>query len=205
MTSGNSLIIKLLLWLFAVAFVLACALPANAETLMSLPWLPGHQVFTIDESAHYKNSDLNTYKGRCGSAKILVKNVDYYQFPQNGESMSFGGMGRSIDEDVEFVIYNPAIPGRVLKPDADDSNGIACVQTKQGKRILIWGMCDGTACADEFDQFYVIDPEKLIYIAPKDPNKNSCGYMCARRLIGKTFVDHIEGVPDKTGRWPKSR
>jgi hypothetical protein len=171
-------------------------LPLQADPLMSLPQLDGYQVFTIDDSGPYKGNDNKTYTGKCGSAKILVKNVsDDRMYEQGATSFSYLFMPAKYDDE-RFVISGSDKSSPVLRPPANDFNGIACVQTPKGKRVLIWETCGGSVCSDRFDDFYVIDPEKLVYIAPKDPKKNLCDEKCARRLVGNALIDHIEGDDD---------
>lgn len=73
-----------------------------------------------------------------------------------------------------------------------DYNGVACVSTKSGMRLLIWSNCSGSACGDRFS-FFIIDPERLVFLAPKDPRKGECDERCASQLLGNKLPQKING------------
>ncbi|MDO8812388.1 MAG: TM2 domain-containing protein [Gallionella sp.] len=73
-----------------------------------------------------------------------------------------------------------------------DHNGVACVTTKSGNRLLIWSNCGGNACGENFS-FFVIDPERLVFLAPKDPFKEQCDEECASQLLGNQLPQKING------------
>jgi hypothetical protein len=164
--------IKALAVFFVAAFVLSFVLPAHAEVLMSLPKLDGYKKFTTTNG--------RDYQGQCGSAKIVVENV-YYERPDLDFSNLNSGL---ITESVVINIVDSTKPKRVLKPPVNDYDGIACVQTTQGKRILIWENCAKNGCTTSYDSFYIIDPENLVYTAPQDPKTQECDRQCAKPLVG---------------------
>lgn len=73
-----------------------------------------------------------------------------------------------------------------------DHNGVACVATTSGSRLLVWSNCAGSACGDDFS-FFVIDPERLVFLAPQDPRKGQCDEKCASQLLGNQLPQKING------------
>jgi hypothetical protein len=89
--------------------------------------------------------------------------------------------------NVEKVID---IAGGILS----DYNGVQCVQTKSGYRLLIWSDCGGSACGHGFS-FFIIDPHKLSFIAPRKSGQ-ICNAKCASTILGSDLphaLDKEEG------------
>jgi hypothetical protein len=181
-----------------VVFALVCALPAHAETLMSLPKLSGYKAFTTTNGSDYQ--------GQCGSARIIVENVNDLE-KTYFTNISVPGL---VTTEMTFKIFNPAKPSQVLMPVADQINGVACVQTPQGKLIVIWVNCGEKVCTSDFDHFYIIDPENLAYLAPKDPDpfNSECDRACAKLLVGNlpatSFLFVEPPKDDRLMSWPSS-
>jgi hypothetical protein len=135
----------------------------------------------------YKNIDVvetKNFTGSCGKSQVHVLGVTAVRdntFSTDGEAG-------------KIIVGLPYTDGReplILDDDSglSDSNGVACVSTKSGSRLLIWSICDGSACGDDFS-FFVIDPDRLVFLAPKDPKKGECNEKCASLLLGN-------GLPKK--------
>ncbi|HEY8098480.1 MAG TPA: hypothetical protein VIE65_20645 [Methylobacter sp.] len=173
-TKWSFLIIKKLLsGLCAAALVFTFALPAHAESLMSLPKLPGHKEFPDI------GIDKWNYKGQCGSAKILALQAG------NILNKNFPGL-TALTLRMKLKISNPSShPGLVLDAPTGQVTGVVCAQTAQGKKILIW-KADQTEITrtSEDIQFFVIDPETMDYIAPTDRENGRCDKACAKSLVG---------------------
>jgi hypothetical protein len=122
--------------------------------------------------------------GSCGSAVVRVLGVTnasdgfYENDSDSGIIIRSGGKELNISEG----------GGDILS----DHNGVACVPTKSGKRLLVWSNCAGSACGDNFS-FFVFDPERLALIAPKDPRKEQCDENCASRILGSSLPQQING------------
>lgn len=61
-----------------------------------------------------------------------------------------------------------------------DFNGIACVPTRSGERLLVWSQCSGSLCGEDFN-FNVIDIKNLTYLSPKN---ELCDAQCASEILG---------------------
>lgn len=73
-----------------------------------------------------------------------------------------------------------------------DHNGMACVSTQAGDRLLIWSVCGGFICTGGYS-FYIIDPKQLVFVAPGDPIKDFCNEDCASKLLGNGFPKQLHG------------
>jgi hypothetical protein len=123
--------------------------------------------------------------GSCGSSIVRVLGV-------TDVIDNFYG----IDLDAGKIIIRSGLNKElILGADSgvlSDHNGVACVSTKSGSRLLIWSNCSGSACGDNFS-FFVIDPERLVFLAPKDPRKGQCDDSCASQLLGNKLPKRING------------
>lgn len=134
----------------------------------------------------YKSLDVVTTKnitGSCGNAVVRVMGVT-----------EVVGKFYTIEPDSGVIIvrHNPrhelvlSIDNGVLS----DYNGVACVSTRAGKRLLVWSTCGGSVCPDTFT-FFVIDPDRLVFLAPKDPKKRTCDALCASRVLGNNLPQRL--------------
>lgn len=150
---------------------------ALADTAISLPPMKGDK--TLDVVA------TKNVTGSCGTSIVRVLGVtdvinNFY----------------SIDFDAgKIIVRSGPTKELILGSDSgvlSDHNGVACVSTKSGSRLLIWSNCSGNACGDIFS-FFVIDPERLLFLAPKDPRKGQCDEKCASQLLGNKLPQKING------------
>ena len=96
------------------------------------------------------------------------------------------------DLDSAQIIIRPGPAGygqpyreRVIKRSdgiLSDYNGIACVQGLRGYVLLIWSVCGGSICGNDFS-FTVIDPKTLRTLAPLKKSE-VCDTKCAVRFAG---------------------
>lgn len=159
-----------------LASLLACS-PALAATPIGLAPLQGS-----------KNLDVVATKsitGTCGKTIVEVMGVT---------DLNPGFY--DVDPDAGRVLVRTAA-GKELSLGADsgvlsDHNGVACVATSAGNRLLFWSNCSGSACGDNFS-FFVLDPERLLFVAPKDPRKGPCDAKCAAQVLGNKLPLKING------------
>lgn len=100
----------------------------------------------------------------------------------------------SIDDDAGKIIVRAGVAKEMVLSSNNgilsDHNGMACISTKFGNRLLVWSNCSGSACGEKFS-FFIIDPERLVFLAPKDPRKNRCDEKCASQILGNKFPQKI--------------
>ena len=99
------------------------------------------------------------------------------------------------DLDTAQIIIRPGSAGygqpyreRVIDRNGgvlSDYNGIACVWGLRGYVLLIWSVCGGTICGDDFS-FTVIDPKTLRTLAPLKKSE-VCDAKCAARFTGNNL------------------
>lgn len=109
--------------------------------------------------------EIENFMGTCGHSSVQIQGVD--NIFDNEFSMDNG----------EIIVSSGSTKQLNLRDVLSDHNGIACVATKAGGRLLIWSSCSGSSCGGA--NFSVIDPDKLVNLAP-----NSCDAQCASRVLG---------------------
>lgn len=159
-----------------VAFIFLSS-TALADTAIGLSPMKG------DKTLHVVSTKNIT--GTCGASIVRVLGV-------TDVMDTFYG----IDLDAGKIIVRSG-PTKELILDSEsgvlsDHNGVACVSAKSGNRLLIWSNCSGSSCGDDFS-FFVIDPDRLIFLAPKDPRKGQCDERCASQLLGNKIPQKING------------
>lgn len=115
-------------------------------------------------------------QGACGNSKIRVMGItevldDFFT--------------TDVDAGVIIVRVEGKKDLQINYPIVDDATGIACISTKQGGRLLIWSNCSGNGyrCGNGFS-FFIVDPERQLFIVPKDPINDRCDDECATRSLG---------------------
>ena len=123
--------------------------------------------------------------GSCGTSTVRVLGVlnvfDDYHF-------------YSMDLEAGKIIIQGPTNELILSYEGDvlsNHNGVACVSTKSGNRLLVWSNCAGSGCGDDFS-FFVIDPERLVFLAPNDPKKGYCDAKCASQILGSDLPEKID-------------
>ncbi len=142
-------------------------LPALAEPAMDIAPIGENKALTVTES--------KSFSGACGTSTVSVYGV-----------VDFPGSYFRVDYDVAKIIVRSslgAVP-KTLSLTAEtgvisDRNGVACVASAKGARLLIWSQCAGTQCVPEF-VFFVVDPARLVFLTPR----SGCNAKCASRLLG---------------------
>lgn len=164
------------------AFLLASS---NAMAVPAINLSPVKGKKTVDVTKNIGGSKNIT--GSCGNATVIVKGVDrIYKY-----DYTFG-IGRIIvrtASGTQLVLDDES-------PVLNDRNGLACVSTKAGKRLLLWSQCGGNSSLCDTDySFFVIDPDHAVFLAPKDPNKGTCDEVCAANLLHSDLPEHIDDDP----------
>jgi hypothetical protein len=148
---------------------------AMAEPAISLPPMKGETALDV--------VDTKNVTGSCGTSIVRVLGVK-----------NVAGNFYGIDLDAgKIIIRSGPTKELVLSSSSgvlSDHNGVACVSTKSGNRLLVWSNCSGSTCGDNFS-FFVIDPERLTFLAPKDPRKGQCDAKCASQLLGNQLPQKI--------------
>lgn len=125
--------------------------------------------------------NTQNFTGSCGSAVVRVMGVE-----------RIVGNFYTVDLDSAKIIIRSNAKDLILDEHSgalSDHNGIACLNTKSGQRLLVWSNCNGSACGNF--SFTVIDPEKAIILAPKNPAKESCDEKCATKLTGSRLPQQV--------------
>jgi hypothetical protein len=126
--------------------------------------------------------------GSCGTSIVRVLGV-----------MDVRNSVYTSDADAEIIVRGgPSLPPKDLilslkSGVLSDLNGVACVATKSGSRLLVWSKCGGSMCVRDDFSFIVIDPDRLVLLAPKDPIKGQCDAQCASQLLGNKLPQKING------------
>ncbi len=117
---------------------------------------------------------MQTIQGQCGKTGVkvsgiveILNGVYTASIEESRLTLELGSQTAKFAE--ESGIFN-------------DVNGITCVNTKIGKRLLFWSNCSGAACEGQMS-FFVFDPATLKRIAPGKPNE-SCNAACASKALG---------------------
>lgn len=164
--------LRVLASIFASLFISGAAL---ADAAINLPPMKGDK--SVDVVA------TKNFTGSCGSSIVRVLGVtnvvdNFYAVEQDaGKIIVRSGSAKDLVLTSESGVLS-------------DHNGVECVSTKSGNRLLIWSNCSGSSCGDDFS-FYVIDPERLVFLAPKDPRKDQCDEKCASKVLGNNLPQKI--------------
>jgi len=158
--------------IFALIVLLVCQAGAMAQT--------GIRISPVQGESSVEVVDIKAYSGSCGNAVVRVVGV-VKQFDNFFTA----------DPDASIFIRNGAKDIQLSSGVMSEYNGIACVSSKSGPRILVWSNCAGSACT-EFS-FYVIDPNSLVFVAPQDPKKGVCDERCASQATNSQLPKKING------------
>lgn len=145
---------------------IACA-NAFAAPGLNLAPMPGDKKMDVVKTENYT--------GSCGSAIVRVIGV------QNFIDDTMFSM--ELDSGKVIVRGNNKELTLTVKEGLDYLVGVSCVSTRAGKRLLVWTNCGGNGCP--FFNFTIIDPEKALVVAPKNPRKDSCDEKCATTSLGR--------------------
>jgi hypothetical protein len=123
--------------------------------------------------------------GYCGTSTVRVSGIEKVSGNSFSIDMDLGKIVVKTMQNKELVISSGS---GVLS----DYNGTACVSTESGSRLLVWSNCAGSACGESFS-FFVIDPERLVFLAPQNPSNERCDERCASQLLGNQLPKKING------------
>ena len=177
--------------LMAALFVLVnSAFSQPIPTVTARKQLPGPTppAITLQDlkSDHPLTSDeAKTISGSCGASTIQitgVAHIDDYKF-----AIDFSKNNRIVVRSSK----NNALVLESKNYPLSDYNGVACISTKNGLKLLIWSKCGGSKCSDSYD-FYVIDTENALLIAPKLNSAKPCNAECASRILGNNTPRKID-------------
>jgi hypothetical protein len=133
-------------------------------------------------STSMKVVKTDNYYGSCGEAAVMVFGVNRYT----------GGLFKVESDGARIVIR--ADGGRWLAIPSNevfsDFNGMSCVESSSGPRLVIWSDCGGSACGQGFS-FYIYDPEKLTKLAPREKDKAGCDKECATEVLGQKLPQQV--------------
>ncbi len=115
------------------------------------------------------------YSGVCGTSEVKIMDVEEL----NSDIFKVNNGKLTVKSEKKVLILNDLL---------SDYNGIACVKTKVGERLLVWSNCSGSVCGEDFN-FFVIDPKKLTIIAPK--KGKICDDKCASKILGSKLPQKI--------------
>lgn len=121
--------------------------------------------------------------GSCGNSIIRILGI----------TKAFDNVYITDSDGGKIIIRASASKELTISPSdgvLSDFNGMACVSSKTGESLLIWSNCSGSACGDNY-HFYVIDPNRLTYLAPKKPQNKLCDAECASLVIGSNLPQEI--------------
>lgn len=143
--------------------LLFCLSPIAIAAPVTLRPLEGERQVLAEPSTNFT--------GTCGGAVVRVMGVT-----------STSGNQFGIDLDAGVVLVRQAGKEVALRDPLSDHNAIACVPTGTGDKLLIASACGGSACPDSFS-YYVIDPKRVLLLAPKKATEN-CDERCAEKALG---------------------
>lgn len=152
-------------------------LPGPTPPAITLQDLKSDHPLTSDEA--------KIISGSCGESNIQitgVAHIDDYKF-----AIDFSKNNRIVvrsSKNNALVLESRSYP-------LSDYNGVACISTKNGLKLLIWSKCGGSKCSDSYD-FYVIDTESALLIAPKLNSAKPCNAECASRILGNNIPRKID-------------
>lgn len=128
----------------------------------------------------------DNYTGTCGKAVVRVLGVTGVSKNVYTVELDTAKIIVRIWAEKEQLLKELVLDGGVLS----DFNGVACVQTKSGSRLLIWSTCSGSACGYDL-AFSVVDPDRAVLLAPKRPESQRCDEKCASRILGNDTPQKI--------------
>lgn len=174
--AANYLKMEIVMRFFAAALSLFLSVNALADGVILRP-MQGYKELDV-----IKTENIT---GSCGGSVVRVMGMidpvdNYFSIEQDTGKI----IVRSSSATNDLILSHENI--------LSDYNGVACVETKSGDKLLIWSNCGGSVCGDNFS-FYVIDPKSLKFIAPKDPKKGSCDDDCATKVLGNNFPKKVNG------------
>lgn len=126
-------------------------------------------------SSKVDEQQVRNVTGTCGGAIVRVL------------GMSDEYATSSFDYDAGRILVRSDGGEMVLGTDnvINDYNSITCMTDRKGRALLvIAGQCAGSACGDEAD-YYIIDPVRREFVAPRDPKAGTCDRACATRALGR--------------------
>lgn len=115
------------------------------------------------------------YTGSCGSAVVRVLGVENF--------LDDKLFRLEIDSGKVIVRANNKETALTMENGLDALAGVSCVSTKAGNRVLVWSNCGGNGCP--YYNFTIIDAEKALIVAPKNPMKETCDEKCATSALGR--------------------
>jgi hypothetical protein len=115
--------------------------------------------------------------GRCGGAVVRVMGITTFT----------DKMFASEPDEAKIIVRNRPMPELNIKPD--DYTGLACIHVEGKTFILIWGVCGGSACGEDYS-FIVVDPKTMKILTP-DHLRDPCDAKCAANLTGSALPYRI--------------
>lgn len=133
------------------------------------------------------NSDfVQNMTGSCGSAVVRVLGVS---------SVNSDMFGIDLDSGQVIVRNRAASPDEIIVKDfLSDHNGVACVGPTGFESLLLWSVCGGTACGDDFS-FMVINPRRMVVVAGGDRDE-PCDARCAASVTSSVVPLRLNGLLD---------
>ena len=87
-----------------------------------------------------------------------------------------------VDSDAGKIIIRDGPRHELVINGMSDHNGVACITNSTGNFLLVWHVCGGSGCGDDF-AFTIIDPKRLLILAPTDA-RQFCDTDCATKITG---------------------
>ena len=174
--AANYLKMEIVMRFFAAALTLFLSVNVLADGVILRP-MQGYKELDV-----VKTENIT---GSCGGSVVRVMGIT--DFVENFYS---------VDSDAgKIIVRSSSVTNDLVLTQENvlsDHNGVACVETKTGDKLLVWSNCGGSRCTDNFS-FYVIEPKSLKFIAPKDPKKGSCDDECATKVLGNNLPKKVNG------------
>jgi hypothetical protein len=123
----------------------------------------------------------DNYYGSCGEAAVIVYGVDRY----------VDGLFK-VESEVSKIVIRKYPNELILRSNEifSDFNGIACVTSPSGPRLVIWSECGGSSCGHGFS-FHIIDPENGRILAPREKDEAGCDKECATEVLGQKLPQQV--------------
>lgn len=115
-----------------------------------------------------------TATGTCGAASIEVAGLDGDWISSSG-SIEIKGETGSLQVGSEPHAF------------MEDRNGVACVASKAGPKVLLLAYCDARECPPS--NYYVIDPATTRIETTVEYGE--CPLACAEEALGARLADHL--------------
>lgn len=139
--------------------------------LLFSPLTVGQPAISIMPLQGDKNISLDhpkTLTGRCGSSVVRVEGItrladDYFKhdFDRVKIVLQQSGVDQLTIEDKDDIL--------------NDYNGLACIDTESGARLLFWSYCGGGMCGDSL-KFHLLNADKPGFVTSP---KGECDAKCA--------------------------